>query len=157
MSTPGPRKLHLPNTTVERLALGYVPFHWPELGKFAFQGGFSVKPPWEGFKEKKWYATELRRYEKFAPLVQPYTDEWVEADCIAALVPDADGQVFTVHINGVKLEKLSESGGLRRRMLLQKLPILVTTCAARLAGGGNMPHGEPRSYSVSLDIKPFSR
>jgi hypothetical protein len=158
MSMIEPLRFLLPNETVKKLNLSYEPFEWPALEKFAFQGGFSIKEPWEGHKEKKWYAEQRKPYEQLQSLLAPHHERWVEADCIAAFLPDADGQEFSVQINGVTLtECMIESSGLRRRMLLQKLPILVTTCTARIIGGGVMPHGDKRGYGVVFDIKPFSR
>ena len=158
MSQMEPYRFHLPNETVSRLNLAYVPYEWPALGKFAFQGGYTIKEPWEGHKEKKWYAEQRKPYERLQSLLAPHHEKWIEAECIAAFVPDTNGQVFSVQVNGVVLaECMHESSGLRRRMLLAKLPIQVTTCHARIFGGGIMPHGAKRGYGISFDIKPFSR
>ena len=158
MSPQEPLRFHLPSDTVALLALSYEPYHWPALGKYAFQGGFSVQEPWEGHKDKPWYKAERAPYERLQALLAPHQDQWVEAECIAAFLPDSDGRVFSVVVNGVVLTpSMFESAGLRRRMLLQNLPILVTTCGARIVGGGVLPHGKKRGYGIFLDLKPFSR
>ena len=153
-----PTRFRLPNETASKLNLAYVPFHWPALWKFEFQGGFSITEPWDGHKDKDWYSESRRLYDDLQNLLTPHRETWVEADGVAALIPDADGQVFSVQINGVTIKTdMYESPGLRRRMLLKKLPILVTTCGARIFGGGLMPHGKKRGYGIGLDLKPFSR
>jgi hypothetical protein len=153
-----PFRFQLPNETVQRLSLSYEPFQWPALGKFAFQGGFTIKEPWEGHKGKNWYLEQRKPYDLLQSLLAPHHEKWVEADCVAAFVPDVDGQAFAVQVNGITLtECMHESSGLRRRMLLQKLPILVTTCRAKIVGGGVMPSGDKRGYGVAFDIKSFSR
>ena len=153
-----PYRFQLPNETVEKLNLGYAPYEWPALDKFAFQGGFTIKEPWEGHKEKKWYAEQRKPFELLQSLLSPNNEKWVEADCIAAFVPDATGREFSVQVNGVTLTVcMHESSGLRRRMALQKLPIQVTICKARIFGGGLLSSGDKRGYGVAFDIKPFSR
>ncbi len=158
MTQERPIKLVLPNETVAKLRLPYQPMHWPDLFKFEFQGGFSIQEPWEGSKDKPWNSEATRAYDALQKLIAPHQEKWIEADCVAALIPDHDGQNFSVAINGITLaSSMYEAPGLRRRMLLKKMPILVTTCGARIFGGGLMPHGKKRGYGIGLDLKPFSR
>jgi hypothetical protein len=153
-----PVRFALPHTTAAALALAYTPFHWPALGRFRFQGGFSIEEPWDGYRGKRWYADARRPFDLLQALLAPHSDEWIEALCIAAFVPDVTERKFSVHVNGTMLcAELPESAGLRRRMLLQKRPILTTVSDAKIVGGGRMRNGDKRGYGVFIDIEPFSR
>lgn len=153
-----PYRFRLPDETSSHLALPYEPYRWPQLGRYAFQGSFSIQEPWEGHKDKKWYADSRKPYDTLQALLSPHHDKWVEADCLAALVPDETGQSFSVLVNGAMLaETMNESQALRRRMLLLQMPIRTTLCEARVFGGGEISFGEKRGYGIAFDMKPFSR
>lgn len=153
-----PHRLKLTDRTVELLNLSYAPYHWPRSGKFAFQGGFSIQEPSLAQSRSRSYASEQALYNELQVLLAPFQEMWVEADCTAAFIPDSKERTFSVLVNGVRLcSDLYVSPRLERRMVLLKMPILVTTCAARIVGGGRLRDGRKRGYGVFLDMKPFSR
>jgi hypothetical protein len=138
MSHPEQKRFVLPNETVSRLNLTYEPFHWPSSDTFPEYGGFSIQQPW-----KRW----LQR------LLVPHDDQWIEADCVAALVPDARGRNFSLLVNGVSLtDSLDESTRLHKLMRQRKMAFLVTTCNARISGGGTLLDGRKRGYGVAFDV-----
>jgi len=146
-------RLVLPNETVSRLNLTYEPFHWPGSDVFPEYGGFSIQKPWEGYKHKKWYAADREPYDRLQKLLAPYNEKWVEATCIAALVPDAGGNNFSLLVNGMTLsDSLYESERLHKLMCQRKMRFLITTCNARISGGGIMPDGRSRGYGIGINI-----
>jgi len=154
MSHPEQVRLVLPNETVSRLNLAYTPFHWPGSDVFPEYGGFSIQEPWDGYKHKKWYAADREPYDRLQKLLGPHHDQWIEADCVAALVPDAGGRNFSMLVNGVTLSSiLYESPRLHKLMRQRKIPFLVTTCNTRISGGGMMPDGKSRGYGIVFDIE----
>ncbi len=154
MSHPEQLRFVLPNETVSRLNLAYTPFHWPSSDAFPEYGGFSIQEPWEGYKHKKWYAADREPYDRLQKLLAPNHEMWIEADCVAALVPDASGRNFSMLVNGVTLSSsLHESPRLHKLMHQRKKRFLVTTCNARISGGGTMPDGRKRGYGIGIDIE----
>ena len=160
MPDDAPIRFRLPDETVARLALPYEPYHWPNSAGFDFDSGegFSVREPWPGHKEKKWYAEKRKPYDRLQALLAPHQDQWVLAGCVAALIPLEGKEGFAVQINGVELIS-SEFvlDGLRQRMTSAKLPIRVTTCGAIVQGGGLLLNGAKRGYGIALDIKPLPK
>lgn len=151
-----PKQLHLvlPNETVSRLDLAYTPFHWPSSDTFPEYGGFSIQEPWDGYKGKKWYAAEREPYDRLQKLLAPHHEQWIEAECVAALVPDAGGRNFSMLVNGVTLSSsLYESPRLHEFMRQRKMRFLVTTCKARISGGGTLPDGRKRGYGIAFDVE----
>ncbi len=141
--------LEIPSTTVELLNIDYTPNHWPSPGAFRYLG-CHVKKPWEGGTAWKGYADLLQQFNNIKEILKPYEEEWVECDCIAALIPGAWDDQFSVMINGVfvcetelKLKKLRKLNGI-------KTPI--TTCNAKINGGGYLFDGGHRSYNIMLDL-----
>lgn len=121
MPHPEQLRLVLSNETVSRLNLTYEPFHWPGSDAFPEYGGFSIQEPWEGFKHKKWYAADREPYDRLQKLLAPHHEKWVEATCVAALVPDAGGHNFSMLVNGVTLSSsLHESSRLHKLMRQKK-------------------------------------
>ncbi|MEI7867403.1 MAG: HNH endonuclease signature motif containing protein [Candidatus Methylumidiphilus sp.] len=156
MSHPEQLQLVLPNKTISYLNLGYTPFHWSSSDKFPEYGGFTIQEPWEGHKHKKWYAADRQPYDQLQKLLIPYHEQWIEADCVAALVPDASGQIYSFMVNGVTLSSnLYESPKLHKLILQRKMLLLVTTCKARISGGGTMPDGRKRGYGIAFDVREF--
>ena len=156
MSHPEQVRLVLPNETVSRLDLGYTPFHWPSSDTFPEYGGFSIQEPWEGYKDKKWYLADREPYDRLQKLLVPHHDQWIEAGCVAALVPDGGGHNFSMLVNGVTLSSsLYESPRLHKLMRQRKMPFLVTTCNARISGGGTLLDGRKRGYGIAFDVEPL--
>lgn len=144
----------LPNETVSRLNLDYAPFHWPSSQVFPEHGGFGIEEPWEGYRQKKWYAAAREPYDRLQNLLAPNNEKWIEAECLAALVPDAGGHNFSLQVNGITLSSsLSESSRLHKLMCQRKMRFLVTTCKARISGGGTMPDGKIRGYGIGFDVE----
>jgi hypothetical protein len=138
MSQPEQKRFVLPNVTASRLNLSYVPFHWPSSYTFPEYGGFSIQQPRVGWLQK---------------LLAPHHDQWIETDCVAALVPDAGGRNFSLFVNGVSLtDSLEESLRLHKLMRQRKMALLVTTCNARISGGGTLLDGRRRGYGVEFDV-----
>lgn len=153
MRHPDQVALLLPNDTVARLNLNYTPFHWPSSPEFPDYGGFSIAEPWEGHRNKKWYAEARAPYDRLQALLAPNNEIWIEVDCVAALVPDTDGRNFSLQVNGVTLSaSLSESRRLHELMRQRHMGFLVTTCRARISGGGVMPDGRRRGYGIWFDV-----
>jgi hypothetical protein len=156
MSHPEQLQLILPNKTISYLNLGYTPFHWSSSDKFPEYGGFTIQEPWEGHKHKKWYAADRQPYDQLLKLLIPHHEQWIQADCVAALVPDVSGQIYSFMVNGVTLSSnLYESPKLHKLILQRKMLLLVTTCKARISGGGIMPDGRKRGYGIAFDIREF--
>ena len=153
-----PIQFRLRDETVAKLALPYTPYHWPYSGNPESEVGFEVAEPFKGHKETKWYAEQQERYDRLQALLAPHQEEWVEIDCVAALIPLESG-CFAVQINGVEFNKspsgLIDDDALRRRMIQRKLPIQVTTCSARIFGGGRLKNGGKRNYGIALGLEPF--
>lgn len=153
MRHPDQLALVLPNETVSRLNLDYTPFHWPSSEKFPEHGGFWVEEPWEGYRQRKWYAAAREPYERLQQLLAPNSEDWIEAECLAALIPDAGGHNFSFQVNGISLSSsLSESSKLNKLFCQRKMRFLVTTCRARISGGGMMPDGKKRGYGIGFDV-----
>ena len=91
MLHPDQISLVLPNETVSRLNLPYTPFHWQQSEAFPEYGGFSIQEPWARYEDKKWYAKDREPYDRIRKLLKPHHEQWIQADCIAALIPDAGG------------------------------------------------------------------
>ncbi len=63
------------------------------------------------------------------------------------------GHNFQMAVNGVMLSaSLYESQRLRKLMRKRKMPLLVTTCNARITGGGALPNGRTRGYGIGFDV-----
>jgi 5-methylcytosine-specific restriction endonuclease McrA len=140
MPHPEQLQLVLPNETVDRLNLLYMPFHWPCSDRFPEYGGFSIE------KGRGPYA-------KLQKLLEPNHDKWIEAECIAALVPNDKGNNFSLQVNGVTLSSsLYESERLKKLFRQKKMPLLVTTCNARISGGGMLADGRKRGYGIVFDV-----
>lgn len=71
MRHPDQLTYELPNETVSRLNLDYTPFHWPSSKEFPEDGGFSIAEPWEGYRQKKWYAAAQEPYDLLQKLLTP--------------------------------------------------------------------------------------
>jgi hypothetical protein len=86
-------------------------------------------------------------------LLTPNNENWIEAECLAALIPDAGGHNFSLQVNGISLSSsLSESSMLHKLVRQRKMRFLVTTCRARISGGGTMPDGKKRGYGIGFDV-----
>lgn len=158
MRHPDQLALVLPNNTASRLDLSYIPFHWPSSPEFHAHGGFWIAEPWEGDRHKsnghnKRYLDARAPYDRLQQLLIPNNEKWIEAECVAALIPDPGGLNFSLQVNGATLStSLSESQRLHKLMRQRKMRFLVTTCQARIVGGGIMPDGRKRGYGIEFDI-----
>lgn len=158
MRHPDQLVLVLPNDTVSRLDLGYTPFHWHSSSEFHAHGGFWIAEPWAGDRHKsvghnKRYLEARAPYDRLQQLLIPNSEKWIEAKCVAALIPDKVGLKFSLQVNGTTLSTgLPESQRLHKLMRQRKMRFLVTTCQARIVGGGIMPDGRKRGYGIEFDI-----
>lgn len=151
-----PLCIMLMDTTEILLGLNYAPYRWPETNEIDAGFGFTINEPWIGHIGKRWYAKNLAKFKEGLGVLGSHSNSWVKAKCTAALIPDADGKIFSVIVNGVVLSKeLSESSSLRRRMLLAKMEIKPTLCNAVIYSKGSLNDPGKSSFSVTLDLKKF--
>ena len=154
-----PLHFSLPSETVTHLGpLDYEPHFWPVTGRYESELAYATHWPsaWEQSRDPHAVQWAERSIQPFETLVYPHARDWVHVDCIAALIPFADNKAFFPVVNGIKIcSALDESQALRLRMLRAKMPFRITLAAARIEGGGLMPHGERRNYMLRLDMKRF--
>lgn len=143
-----PIKISIPNTTVERLKIDYTPDHWPTTNGCSIHA-LHIKKTWDGFAGRKWYENEVQVFEAFQSILKPFENTWIEYDCIAALSPCHNNE-FELTIDGhlicfkeLKLKKLKKELGLKTS---------ITTCNAKIEGGGLLTDGRQRGYNVFLDL-----
>jgi HNH endonuclease len=141
--------IELPKNTVELLAIDYTPDHWPAPGTYKLLG-IHIEKPWEGGAKYAGYSELLQRFHNVKKLLKPHEEEWVDCRCIAALVPTSDKDSFNLVINGIQIctteLKLSN---LRK---LNSIQTQITTCNAKIDGGGYLRDGRHRSYNIMLDL-----
>jgi uncharacterized protein YukE len=120
--------------------------HWQGQGDFAFE-----------IVGESFYQNELNR------LAGAHSEAGAETDHIAELVPEDDNEhdskAMAVKIQGRTVGYLSreDARSFRRRLGKKGLTGTVTTCEAKIVGGGTRKNGEKLHYGVKLNIKPFDR
>jgi hypothetical protein len=148
------QKFSLPCLTVEHLQINYIPFHWPAVNLYSHQSSFWVSTSDHELR-KRGGAKKCKPFFDVLRLIEPHQG-WIEADCVAALVPRPDGADFSVQINGITLrDGIYKPQALRRRLIGLKQPILISTCNARICGKGLKSPNQNKSYFVALDMKPL--
>jgi len=141
--------IELPKNTVELLAIDYTPDHWPAPGTYKILG-IHIEKPWEGGAKYAGYAELLQRFNNVKKLLKPHEEEWVDCRCIAALVPSSDKEVFSLVINGLQI--CTTELKLRNLRKLNAIQTPITTCNAKIDGGGYLRDGRQRSYNIMLDL-----
>lgn len=141
--------IELPNKTVGLLNIDYMPKHWPSLGTF-LHFGCHIKKPWEGGAAWTDYTDQLQRFNNIKEILKPHDEEWVECSCVAALVPSVSGKEFAVIINGLHVCDTELS--LKSQKLLSGIKTPISTCNAKIDGGGYLRDGRHRSYNIMLDL-----
>jgi hypothetical protein len=147
-------KKELPNRTVELLGVAYGPYHWPPPGTFRYLARH-IEKPWEGGAHWKGYAEAVKKFNNIKELLKPHEEVPVDCLCIAALAPPAFRTEFAVLINGLHVCNVEPS--YKRLLALNKIQTPITTCNARIEGGGYLPDGRHRSYNIFLDLPPYKR
>jgi hypothetical protein len=155
MADNEPIKVTLTDQTLALLGLSKAPYHWPETGKFAFQAAF-LQYPYVDDPDKAKHARAIERYEACRRILGSWSDYFVEATCLAAIVRRSHlGRVqFDIIVNGTRLLSLGDRMTPRyeRRLKLRKLDFPITTARAKIVGGDFPPDPSvPRGFLVMLD------
>jgi len=142
--------IELPKKTIELLKIDYEPDHWPAPGVYKILGRH-IEKPWEGGAAYGGYAEQLRRFNNVKELLKLHDEEWVDCSCIAALIPyDGKEHYYDVVING--LHVCTTELKLRNLRKLNSIKTPITTCNAKIEGGGYLRDGRHRSYNIMLDL-----
>ncbi|MBI5048779.1 MAG: HNH endonuclease [Deltaproteobacteria bacterium] len=141
--------IELHSNTVELLKIDYVPDHWPTPGTYQYLGSH-IQKPWEGGTAYSGYTEQLQRFNNIKEILKPHKDDWVDCHCIAALVPYDEEERFDVIINGLHMCDVVLNLKSLRKLNGIKTPI--TTCNAKIDGGGYLSDGRHRSYNIMLDL-----
>lgn len=117
-----------------------VQYEWPELGMFEF---------------------EVVGESNYQTAIEKLTSVNGGEALKALLIPEDnnryDKKAIRVDINGMTVGYLSrqDATSFRRRLSQKNLSGQVTSCAARIYGGGKTRDGGEKSYGIWLDVKPF--
>ena len=120
-----------------------TPFHWMLDGSFDFE-----------VVGESYYQAAIAQIVA-APNFDP------NMNIVAHLIPEHDNphddSSVRVEIDGLKVGHLSreDARSFRRRLGAKKLSNQITTCDARILGGGADNSGRKLDYGVFLDMKPF--
>lgn len=145
----------LPDLTLEKLGLSATPNKWPSTGKFKFFIT-TIQAPWEDAKGRKSSIEHNSRHEFIRDFLASYDIRgWACATGTAAVVRRMRGEVpiFDVIVNGVKLESFGMALAPRYALRLKRRGIdnAITLCGIKIEGGGTLPDGKMRSYTIHLD------
>lgn len=119
-------------------------YHWPSMKSFNF--------PVVG---ESYYQAAL------TDLAGDHGRGGAVVDCVAELIPENDNRhdekAVSVFIKGNLVGYMSsdDARSFRRRLTSKRMKDCVTTCDARIVGGGRKKDGARHPYGVFLDIKTF--